>query len=149
MSALLETARAQTRDLPSDEKLLLRVELIDAARLGEKAEEPAESVTHAWSEEITRRVEDIRSGKVKPVPWEDVLARTERTIRMGSVTLHPDAQQEFDDTIAFYEGARKDLGREFRDEVMRFVNGSLRIPITTLSDNLMCAVPTLTGSHTT
>lgn len=47
---------------------------------------------------------------------------------MGSVTLHPDAQQEFDETIAYYEAARKDLGREFRDEVMRFVERILENP---------------------
>lgn len=76
MSALLETARAQTRDLSSDEKLVLGVELIDAARFGENDDASPESVAHAWSEEIQRRVEDIRSGKVKPVPWQDVLART-------------------------------------------------------------------------
>lgn len=40
---------------------------------------------------------------------------------MGQVTVHPDAQREFDETIAYYEEARTGLGREFRDEVMRFV----------------------------
>lgn len=47
---------------------------------------------------------------------------------MGSVTLHPDAQQEFDETIAYYEAARKDLGREFRNEVMGFVERILKNP---------------------
>jgi putative addiction module component (TIGR02574 family) len=38
------------------------------------ANEPAEeSVEGAWSEEIKRRVDDIRSGRVKTVPGELVL----------------------------------------------------------------------------
>jgi putative addiction module component (TIGR02574 family) len=76
MSALLDTVRAQSRNLPSDEKLLLGVELIDAVWLGKNDEESPESVAQAWDEEIQRRVEEVRSGQVKPVPWEEVLAQT-------------------------------------------------------------------------
>jgi putative addiction module component (TIGR02574 family) len=35
-------------------------------------EEPADQgVEAAWSEEIKRRIEEIDSGKVKPIPWEE------------------------------------------------------------------------------
>ena len=35
-------------------------------------EEPLdEGVEAAWSEEIKRRIEEIDSGKVKPIPWEE------------------------------------------------------------------------------
>jgi putative addiction module component (TIGR02574 family) len=47
--------------------------LID--RLNESLDEgPAEEgVEEAWAEEIKRRVDDIRSGKVKTIPGEQVL----------------------------------------------------------------------------
>lgn len=35
---------------------------------------PDEGVDEAWAEEIRRRIESIESGKVKLIPWEDVLA---------------------------------------------------------------------------
>jgi putative addiction module component (TIGR02574 family) len=39
-------------------------------------DEPAEEgVEAAWDEEIKRRVEDIRSGRVKTIPGEQVLGR--------------------------------------------------------------------------
>jgi len=34
------------------------------------------SVEEAWNEEITRRLAEIDSGKVKPIPWEEVRRRT-------------------------------------------------------------------------
>jgi putative addiction module component (TIGR02574 family) len=39
-------------------------------------DEPAEEgVETAWDEEIKRRVDDVRSGRVKTIPGEQVLAR--------------------------------------------------------------------------
>lgn len=76
MSALLDTVRAQSRNLPSDEKLLLGVELIDSVWLEQNDEESPEAVTKAWDEEIQRRVEQVRNGQAKLVPWQDVLSRT-------------------------------------------------------------------------
>lgn len=75
MSALLEKVRAETFLLPTEEKLLLGVELIDSACLADDPAESRESVSEAWDAEIRRRVEDIRSGKVKTVPWDVVLAQ--------------------------------------------------------------------------
>jgi putative addiction module component (TIGR02574 family) len=74
VSALLENAGLALKDLSSDEKLLLGVELIDAAH-GD--EDPAE-VAEAWDKEIQRRVAEVRSGKVELVPWEEVLSETNR-----------------------------------------------------------------------
>jgi plasmid stabilization system protein ParE len=38
------------------------------------------------------------------------------------MTIHPEAQREFDGAIDYYEEVRTGLGREFRDEVMMFVD---------------------------
>jgi putative addiction module component (TIGR02574 family) len=55
--------------------------LID--RLIESLDEgPAEEgVEEAWSEEIKRRVDDIRSGKVKMIPYKEVRRRLTARLR--------------------------------------------------------------------
>lgn len=65
---------------PNAEKLLQEaLTLSDDARVG-LAEALLESVEHepadegaaaAWSAEAKRRLEEVRSGTVKPVPWEE------------------------------------------------------------------------------
>lgn len=34
--------------------------------------ESEENVEKAWANEIARRLEEVRSGKEKPIPWEEV-----------------------------------------------------------------------------
>ena len=49
-------------------------------------------------------------------------------IRMGQVTTHPDAKREFDEAIAYFEDKRFNLGREFREEVDKFVSRIVENP---------------------
>jgi putative addiction module component (TIGR02574 family) len=65
LSELLEKALA----LSTQDRGLLIDRLV--ASLDEEA--PEEGVEAAWDEEIKRRVEDIRSGRVKTIPGEQVL----------------------------------------------------------------------------
>ncbi len=67
VSELLEKAM---RLSPHDRGLL--IDRLVASLDDEPAEEGVEA---AWDAEIQRRVEDIRSGRVKTIPGEDVLAR--------------------------------------------------------------------------
>lgn len=56
-------------ELSTQERGLLAARLIDSLD-----DEPAEEgVEAAWDEEIKRRVDDIRSGRVKTIPGEQVL----------------------------------------------------------------------------
>ena len=65
LSELLEKALA----LPTQDRGLLLDRLIASLD-----EEPAEEgVEAAWDQEIKRRVDDIRSGRVKTIPGEQVL----------------------------------------------------------------------------
>jgi putative addiction module component (TIGR02574 family) len=65
VSEVLEKAQA----LSTQERGLLIDHLIESLDEG-----PAEEgVEQAWGEEIKRRVDDIRSGKVKMIPGEQVL----------------------------------------------------------------------------
>jgi putative addiction module component (TIGR02574 family) len=65
VSELLEKAL----ELSTQERGLLAARLIDS--LDDEPEE--EGVEAAWGEEIKRRVDDIRSGRVKTIPGEQVL----------------------------------------------------------------------------
>jgi putative addiction module component (TIGR02574 family) len=56
--------------LPLDEQ-----ELLANSLLSHVAENTDESVQAAWDEEIKRRIEEIRSGRAKMIPWEDVRTR--------------------------------------------------------------------------
>ena len=63
MSTLLERLREESKQLSLEDRLLLGEELL-------ADDDPA--VEEAWDEEILRRVEEIKSGKVKMIPMEEV-----------------------------------------------------------------------------
>jgi putative addiction module component (TIGR02574 family) len=73
VSELLEKALA----LSTQERGLLAARLIDSLDDG-----PAEEgVEEAWQEEINRRMDDIRSGRVKTIPGEEVRVRLNARLR--------------------------------------------------------------------
>jgi putative addiction module component (TIGR02574 family) len=53
--------------LPDNERADLAASLIDS--LDATVDEGAEA---AWQEEIARRLNDIETGKVKTIPWDEV-----------------------------------------------------------------------------
>jgi putative addiction module component (TIGR02574 family) len=59
---------AEARALPAD-------------RLAESLDPAEESRVHAlWSAEAQRRLEDVRSGRVKTIPGDEALARVRRAV---------------------------------------------------------------------
>ena len=63
ISELLKKALA----LPPEARAALAGSLLESLD-----EEPAdEGVEAAWSEEIQRRIEELDSGNVKPIPWAE------------------------------------------------------------------------------
>ena len=73
VSEILEKALA----LSTQERGLLIDHLIESLDEG-----PAEEgVEEAWDEEIKRRVDDIRSGKAKMIPGEQVLRELAKRVR--------------------------------------------------------------------
>jgi putative addiction module component (TIGR02574 family) len=56
--------------LPDNERAELAGTLIDS--LDPILDEDAE---HAWQQEVARRAEEVRTGKVKTVPWNEVQRR--------------------------------------------------------------------------
>ncbi len=70
MIANTEQIVAAALALPEDDRL----ELVD--RLIESLDGPPDDdVERAWADEIARRLEEVRSGKVVTVPWEEVRKR--------------------------------------------------------------------------
>ena len=57
----------QALSLPEDARVDLAEALLESVER-EPAEEGAEA---AWASEARRRLEQVRSGAVKPVPWEE------------------------------------------------------------------------------
>ncbi|MBA2592534.1 MAG: addiction module protein [Pseudomonadota bacterium] len=47
-------------------------------------QEPDPDVEETWKREITRRIEEIDSGSVSLVPWEEVKAKLFRAVGDGS-----------------------------------------------------------------
>jgi putative addiction module component (TIGR02574 family) len=92
-------------------------ELLVDRLVGSLANEPAEqSVEGAWSEEIKRRVDDIRSGRVKTIPRELVLRELPKSSRMASKSFqfHPEAREEFRSAIRWYRSQNPLVSPEFR-----------------------------------
>lgn len=73
-ASLLDAALSLSEDDRADLALRL-VESLDGAQ------EHEDDVEAAWTDEIARRVEDLRSGRVKPIPMEQALAQARARIR--------------------------------------------------------------------
>ncbi len=61
--------------LPTQERARLAAELIASLDEGEDAD-----VEQAWAIEIERRAEELRSGEVQGVPWEEARERLLRRL---------------------------------------------------------------------
>jgi putative addiction module component (TIGR02574 family) len=58
--------------LPPKERGALAASLFDSLEEGSELDLDAEA---AWQQEVVRRMEEIDSGKVKPIPWLEVKRR--------------------------------------------------------------------------
>jgi len=77
MTLPLQQIESEALSLPADERARLAEALIES--LDEDAR-----LQQAWDEEIGRRVEDLRSGRVKGIPAEEVFAEMEELLRCGT-----------------------------------------------------------------
>lgn len=68
---------------------VLELSLRDRARLAHELlvsleEPPAEdlaAVERAWAKEVTRRLDELQAGKVKPIPWPKARAQIRARLR--------------------------------------------------------------------
>ena len=75
MSLTLDQIVAETRQLPREQV----AELVDRLTF-ELHDEPDPENDAAWAEEAERRLAEIRSGKVQPIPGEEVMARARKLV---------------------------------------------------------------------
>jgi putative addiction module component (TIGR02574 family) len=76
MNARVKRIVDEVRELPPSERRLVR-DLLDEPETSVEAEE----VSRAWGKELTSRIEDIDSGRVKLVPAEAMIARARAYVR--------------------------------------------------------------------
>ena len=66
----------QVLALPPEERHALAVVIVDSLGIDRLEDYPSpdtnEEIDAAWAAEIQRRIEDLDSGKTKPIPWEEV-----------------------------------------------------------------------------
>ncbi len=74
MPKTLSEVTRDAAELPNLERLKLARILLD---LSESDAEPIEETQAAWDQEIERRLEELRSGRVKGVPLADVKEKIE------------------------------------------------------------------------
>ena len=72
MSKTLAEVTQAAAQLPPTDRLKLARILID---LSDAEPDPSVDIQSAWDREINRRLEELRSGKVKGIPLETVKAR--------------------------------------------------------------------------
>jgi putative addiction module component (TIGR02574 family) len=71
----LQEIRKQALELTPQERQALVEDLLLSL------DEPSPAELHAlWEKEISRRVEELRSGKVKGIPWEEVQEEMRRRL---------------------------------------------------------------------
>lgn len=64
MTRLAEKILGEALELPEGDRADLAAALLES--LDEDVDEEVEA---AWSEEIARRIQEVESGAVKPIPW--------------------------------------------------------------------------------
>lgn len=67
MTPPAEKLLEQARELPEDSRAELAAALLSSL---EEPADPPQEVEASWSAEIQRRVHEVQSGLVKPIPWE-------------------------------------------------------------------------------
>ncbi len=74
MSLTAEQIESEALSLPTDARARIARALIES--LDEDAE-----VERAWQEEVQRRLDDLRSGRVEGIPAEEVFAEIDALLR--------------------------------------------------------------------
>ena len=75
MPLTLEQLAEEAMRLPVASRALLANKIVESLDFFE-----ADEIQKAWAEESVRRRDDVRSGKVEPIPGEQVLAEVRRLV---------------------------------------------------------------------
>jgi putative addiction module component (TIGR02574 family) len=75
MSKTMEQLTVEAASLPAKDRATLAERLVEGL-----VDRPDPAVERAWAVEARRRLEELRSGKVKLIPGEEVSARVRRLV---------------------------------------------------------------------
>lgn len=75
MPLTLNQVADEAMQLPPASRALLAERMVESLDVGERDE-----IQRVWAAEAIRRRDDLRSGRVQPVPGEEVLAEVRRTV---------------------------------------------------------------------
>jgi len=75
MSMTMEQLTVEASSLPAKERAALAERLVEGL-----VDRPDLEVERAWATEARRRLDELRSGKVKAIPGEEVSARVRRLV---------------------------------------------------------------------
>ena len=99
--------------LPPEARAALAAELI--ATLDEEADPDAEAL---WSEEIRKRLDEVDSGAVRPIPWAEARRRTSPPPAVTRpLDVHPSAQAEAEAAARYYAERSPRAADAFVDEL--------------------------------
>jgi putative addiction module component (TIGR02574 family) len=70
MNARVDHLIDEALALPADERSAVALALLDSLGGDDEA-----AVSQAWADEVRRRRQELRSGAVRAVPWEEAKAR--------------------------------------------------------------------------
>ncbi len=75
MSLTLDQLAAEAMQLPSASRALLAERIVESLDLADTDE-----IQRIWAAEAIRRRDEVRSGRVQPIPGEQVLAEVRRIV---------------------------------------------------------------------
>ena len=75
MPLTLDQLSEEAMRLPSEARALLAERMIESLD-----SEPEDEAQHLWAAEAIRRRDEIRTGRVQPIPADEVLAEVRRSV---------------------------------------------------------------------
>ncbi len=75
MPLTLDQLAAAAMQLPASSRALLAEMMVESLDAGERDE-----IERAWADEALRRRDEVRSGRVQPVPGEQVIAEVRSAV---------------------------------------------------------------------
>jgi len=83
MSMSNDELREHLMQLPPHDRVQLAYEMLESVEEDELDDDP-EEVEAAWTEEIKRRVDDLKAGRVELIPSEEVFAEARARIEAAN-----------------------------------------------------------------
>jgi len=75
MALTLEQLAEEAMKLPTESRAVLADQIVESLDLAEP-----DVIQRLWAAEAVRRRDEVRSGRVKPIPGEEVIAEVRRQV---------------------------------------------------------------------